>query len=165
MRITDKYVFFYGGIFSQWHKTPIYYKGIWFNCAEQAMMYHKAIMFRDIVTARAILLADSPKEQKALGRKVTPFDPKEWNAICRGLVTDINLQKFSQNPELRAAMLDTGDRVFVEASPFDKVWGIGLRETAQGIEDNKNWKGKNWLGYCLSDVRLMLKLVDKLSDK
>ena len=156
MRITDKYVFFYGGALSQWHKVPIFYREIMFNCAEQAMMYHKAMLFNDTVTAQKILDTDSPKAQKALGRKVTPFNPKEWSRMSRLIVLEINYAKFSQHEDLKELLLSTGYKILVEASPFDKVWGIGRREGTEGIEDQKNWNGKNWLGYCLSDVKHML---------
>ena len=162
MRITDKYVFFYGGIFSQWHKVPIQYKGVWFNCAEQAMMYHKALMFGDLGRAEKIMLTDSPKEQKALGRKVFPFVPEEWNEKSSELIIDINYAKFTQHPELTEQMRSMGNRIFVEASPYDKIWGIGMRETDAGVEDSKNWKGQNKLGYCLTYVSQEIKPLIKL---
>ena len=153
MRITDKFVFFYGGEFSQWYKNPIIFEGVSYNCAEQAMMASKARMMCDEDTLKLIMSAVTPKEQKALGRKVKNFDATLWNAGCQNIVFKINFAKFSQSEFLKAKMLSMGDRIFVEASPYDRIWGIGMSENDYGVEDIHSWNGRNWLGYALSAVR------------
>ena len=152
MRITDKYVFFYGGEFSQWHKCAFTYKGLTYNCAEQAMMHQKALLFGDVSVARMIMSATSPKEQKALGREVQNFDQTKWSKESDKIVTEINYCKFSQNPALKKLMLSVGEKTFVEASPRDRIWGIGMGENSYGVEDPYNWNGKNKLGQCLTEV-------------
>jgi len=67
------------------------------------------------------------------------------------------IRKFSQNPRLQAQLLATDDDILVEASPYDKIWGVGLRETDPRINDPSQW-GKNFLGKCLGRVRDALRV-------
>ena len=70
---------------------------------------------------RALILAEKdPKEQKRLGRRVSPWDEEKWLESREDIVYRGNLAKFEQNGELRKALLKTGDSVLVEASPLDK---------------------------------------------
>lgn len=149
MKTTDKFVFFYGGFMSQWY--PSQFSG--FNCAEQWMMLMKAIYFGDLESVEKICKTSNPAEQKKLGRKVKNFDPIRWNDVARDIVFAGNLLKFTQNEGLKQMLLDTGDRILVEASPYDKIWGIGLSEDDPNIEDASKWLGTNWLGHVLMEVR------------
>jgi len=159
MLITDRHVFFFGkqDVFSQWHPCLFEMDGINFNCSEQAMMYYKALVFKDEESVKKILLSKNPKDQKALGRKVKNFDKGAWDKEKIKVVTIVNYAKFSQNPILKQKLMETGDRILVEASPYDRIWGIGLGVSADGIDDPKNWKGKNLLGKSLVSVRSMIR--------
>ena len=154
---TDRFVFFWRGWPSQWGRTPFTHAGITYNCCEQYMMAEKARIFGDKETLQTILAAISPKEQKALGREVRGFDEAIWNSVCRGIVYTGNLAKFQQNPELTAKLLDTGDRTIVEASPVDRIWGIGLAADNSDALDPAKWRGTNWLGIALMQVRATLR--------
>lgn len=158
MRETDNYVFFWYGYLSQWHPSQFVVEGTLYNCAEQYMMHQKALFFEDYETALKILKTDHPKEQKALGRQIKNFNPIEWAAYCEPIVFVGNLCKFSQNPDLKKQLLSTGDKLLVEASPYDKIWGVGLEENNELIDDAKNWKGQNLLGKVLTNVRSALLL-------
>ena len=155
MRVTDKYVFFWRDPIAQWHpaamKDPI--SGLSFRCSEQFMMYQKAILFGDQESAVAIMKADHPREHQSIGRTVKGYDQDIWNKHKYEIVCNASMLKFTQHPKLLLLLLDTGDRLFVEASPNDKVWGIGMRETDQGVEDESNWKGENLLGKALTETR------------
>jgi ribA/ribD-fused uncharacterized protein len=153
MKITDKYVFFWDGIYSQWHKAPMTIGKIEYVTCEQYMMHQKALLFGDEETAELILKEKNPKEQKKLGRLVKGFDKSTWEKNCLAIVYEGNLAKFSQNPDLKKEMLSTGNRFFVEASPFDHLWGIGMGEGEEGIEDPSYWMGLNLLGQALTLVR------------
>jgi ribA/ribD-fused uncharacterized protein len=153
MKITDKYIFFWKESFSQWHMKSFSQDGIIFNCAEQYMMYQKAMLFGDKETADKILAAEHPSDQKKLGRLVRNYDQKIWDANKYKIVYNGNMLKFTQNPKLLATLLETENKTLVEASPYDSIWGIGLDENAPGIENEENWKGENLLGYVLTDVR------------
>src|ERR1700677_2136458 len=112
-RVTDDYVFFYRGVFSQWYKRPItmdifHYKDLTFNCAEQAMMASKAIYFKDDDMLHAIMDTLEPWEQKHYGKRVRPFDKEAWESVCRDLVYNINLVKFTTHPDLKEDILRTG---------------------------------------------------------
>lgn len=155
----DKYYFFWSGPFSQWYKSYFVVDGIEFNCAEQYMMFKKAQLFGDIESERKIMLSKDPKEQKKLGRNVLRFIQSVWDNNCREIVYKGNYAKFSQNENLRQILFDTNPKILVEASPYDKIWGIGLDEkTAKNTDFNK-WPGKNLLGKCLMVIRRDLSII------
>ena len=116
-------------------------------------MHQKALLFGDEETAELIMLEKNPKEQKKFGRMVKGFDRSMWDRNSLAIVYEGNLAKFSQNEDLKKEMLGTGSRFFVEASPFDSQWGIGMDENAQGVEDPSYWLGLNLLGQALTLVK------------
>lgn len=147
--------FFFGEAspFSQWHRCSFHDGGRTFNCAEQYMMHGKAMLFGDAAVAAEILAADHPRRHKALGRKVKPFDDARWKAHREAIVLAGNRAKFTQNAELRERLLATGDAVLVEASPFDRIWGIGLAASNPLARDPSKWRGQNLLGKLLVQLR------------
>ena len=120
------------------------------------MMAEKARVFGDAEALEQILETPSPSEQKRIGRRVRGFDEAEWNRVCRGIVYRGNLAKFEQNDRLRAALLETGERVIAEASPHDSIWGIGFHESEPEAHRPELWRGRNWLGAALMQVRATL---------
>lgn len=157
MKITDKYVFFWNGIYSQWHKAPMKIDKVEYNSCEQYMMHQKALLFGDIEIAEQIMRESNPREQKRFGRMIRNFDKSVWDKNCLAIVYEGNLAKFSQNLDLKEQMLETGNRVFVEASPLDHIWGIGLDENAEGIDNPSFWMGLNLLGQALTLVKQELR--------
>ena len=149
----NNYLFFWGGPCSQWTESPFAEFDTTFNCAEQFMMAAKAKVFSDDATYDLIMATNNPKEQKALGRKVQGFDARSWNDIARDYVTLANYNKFTQNHDLLEYLMENRDKHFVEASPYDKIWGIGMGIGDPLIEDPANWKGTNWLGECIDMTR------------
>jgi ribA/ribD-fused uncharacterized protein len=117
------------------------------------MMAHKAMLFGDDKNLTKILSTNDPSKHKALGRKITNFDPDIWNEHKFDIVTQGNRLKFGQNPELLKRLLDTGQKIICEASPYDKIWGIGLRAEQAVKIPNSKWPGSNLLGKALMLVR------------
>lgn len=117
------------------------------------MMAAKARLFNDAEMEKEILKAATPNQAKALGRKVKNFDPKLWDEHKCQIVTQGNLLKFSQNQKFKDFLLSTGDKVLVEASPYDRIWGIGMLETDSRVENPLLWNGENLLGFALMEVR------------
>jgi len=156
--ITNKVVYFWRGRFSQWWRSPIYDEkhGVNFNTAEQGMMYYKAILFGDNEIAAKILESKNPKEQKDLGRQVKGYDEQKWIDNRIRIVSYINYLKFSQNDELCSMLLAFKDWTFVEASPVDKIWGIGLSEDNEDIFDQTKWQGLNLLGQCIKNAQQVI---------
>ena len=153
MKITDKFILFYGSVFSQWAATTFQENGKTFSTAEQYMMYHKAMLMGDTGTANAILDTTHPDEQKALGRKIKPWNQALWDEHKFDIVLQGNLLKFSQVPNAFSELMLYGKgRNFVEASPYDKIWGIGLGENDPDAQDPQKWKGANLLGKVLDEV-------------
>lgn len=118
------------------------------------MMVRKAMLFNDADTAKRILKTESPKDAKRLGRQVKNFEENLWVKHRKSIVLDGNTYKFTQNDSLRNFMLSIPKGTkFAEASPFDKVWGIGLRESDPRSRDMSKWEGLNLLGEVLTEVR------------
>lgn len=158
---TDRFVLFWGGWPSQWAPAHFEVDGVAYNCCEQFMMAEKARVFGDEEALAKILAAPSPREQKALGRKVRNFNEGTWNGVCRGVVYTGNLARFSQDPQLRRLLLATGDKAIVEASPTDRIWGIGLAQDDPDAQRPDRWRGRNWLGIALMQVRDALRRAPK----
>ena len=153
----EKYHLFWTGPFSQWNNSEFVVDGQKYVTAEQYMMHKKALLFNDKNTADKIIKSDSPATQKSLGRKVKGFDEKIWRKHREQIVYDGNYAKFSQNEYLLKELLDTGDKILVEASPVDKIWGIGLAEENKDAYNPVKWRGLNLLGKVLTQVKHDLK--------
>ena len=149
----DHVIFFYGSVFSQWAYGPFVLHGTTYNCAEQYMMACKARLFGDTDALEKIMATDSPSEQKALGRQVRGFKVDVWEKVAKKYVTEANVAKFSQNEEFKKILLSTGERMIVEASPVDRIWGIGLDSSDPAVFDLNRWRGHNWLGLCIMEAR------------
>jgi ribA/ribD-fused uncharacterized protein len=117
------------------------------------MMYRKAEVFGDNEIAAEVLSAKSPGEAKALGRQVRGFDADTWLEFRWDIVVSANVAKFSQNTALREYLLGTRERILVEASPVDSVWGIGMDKAAATHVHPKDWQGENLLGFALMEAR------------
>ncbi|KJK08250.1 MULTISPECIES: NADAR family protein [Pseudomonas] len=142
--------------FSQWFEAHFSEDGVHYPSAEHYMMAGKARLFDDQHSLTQILSADTPLKAKALGRSVSGFDEQVWNAQRQAIVEQANCLKFAQNPALRDFLLSTAGRVLVEASPVDRIWGIGLDAKAPEAADPRQWQGLNLLGYALMRVREQL---------
>lgn len=149
-RETNTHIYFWNSVFSNFYIIEFEYEGHIFSCTEQAFMWEKARYFGDEEIANEILCTTVPIEAKRLGRMVKNFDEKEWSDVCFQIMYDVNLEKWKKMSEL---LLSTGSKILVEASPFDKIWGVGLSEYNDLILDENNWKGLNLLGKVLMRVR------------
>jgi ribA/ribD-fused uncharacterized protein len=134
-----------------------------FNCAEQYMMYCKSIFFNDVYSAQATLETNDPRLQKSIGRSIQGFVEREWVSIRQQVVEEGNLAKFMHDETWKRVLLDTGDRELCEASPYDKIWGIGVEaEAAKKMVPNAVHKwGKNLLGKGLMNVRERIRESEK----
>lgn len=161
MRITDKYVFFYKDWLSNYQKTQFYFPSydcpMWcFKTTEQGFMFFKALTFEDYEIAKEIYNSgDNPDKCRKLGRKVKDYDDKIWNLIRWNLFFNLNYQKYKQDEKLQEKLLDSkfDNKKFVEASPIDKIWGVGLDENNPLIDNEENWLGHNYLGNILTSIR------------
>ncbi|MET8305419.1 NADAR family protein [Micromonospora sp. NPDC005173] len=162
-----KYLFFWGHhpqpdssigpeCLSQWWPAPFIVDGIRYATAEHYMMVGKAHLFGDEAIAAQMLTVPHPGAVKALGRQVRDFDQAIWDRHCFDLVVAANVAKFSQHPDLGQYLSRTSNRVLVEASPVDRVWGIGLAATDPRAHDPAQWRGRNLLGFALMHARAQL---------
>lgn len=118
-------------------------------------MWRKALLFDDAEVANEILEAKNPAQVKKLGRAVRDFTDETWNEHRYRIVLQANWLKFTQNEALKQRLLATGDKILVEASPFDRIWGIG-RSAATAMQYRDSW-GLNLLGKALVEVRSRLR--------
>ncbi|MFI5833478.1 NADAR family protein [Micromonospora sp. NPDC051300] len=144
------------GCLSQWWPAPFTVDGREFATAEHWMMWHKATLFDDHAIAERVLGASHPHRAKALGRQVRGFDEAVWAARRWDVVVAGSVAKFGQHEPLRRFLLGTGDRVLVEASPTDRLWGIGLTADDPRAADPATWLGENLLGFALTEARSRL---------
>ncbi|MFB9357721.1 NADAR family protein [Actinoplanes nipponensis] len=162
-----EYLFFWGhrpprdggigpGCLSQWWPSEFTVDGVRFATAEHYMMWRKALLFGDEEAAARIVVAGHPRQAKMLGRRVRGFDEQVWTERRRAVVTEASVAKFGQRPELRDFLLGTGRRILVEASPTDRIWGIGLAATDERTADPARWPGLNLLGFALMRARAQL---------
>lgn len=163
-----KYLFFWGhtpprdqsvnkACLSQWYNSPFIIKDNHYKTAEHYMMAEKAALFKDKESEAKIIESHSPHEAKKLGRSIKHFNESLWLQHRFDIVVNGNLAKFQQNEDLKKFLLNTNNRVLVEASPPDRIWGIGMAADHRDIENPNRWKGLNLLGFALMEVRDQLK--------
>ena len=160
----NKFLFFWGHqpnkdgsisktCFSQWWLSSFEVDKVIYKTAEHWMMAKKAELFADQEILEKILKADSPAEAKKLGREVRNYVDSVWLESRYEIVKEGNFHKFSQNTALKTFLLNTKERVLVEASPVDPIWGIGMASDHQDILNPEKWQGLNLLGFALMEVR------------
>lgn len=153
-----KFVFFWklhhkNEEFSNWYPKDFVIEGIKYNCVEQYMMAKKAILFGDITVYQQIMNETDPGKCKDLGKLVRNFDSATWDGCKREIVFNANCAKFTQNPDLMEKLKATGDAIMAEASPGDKIWGIGMTADDPNARNPEHWNGQNLLGDILMEIR------------
>ena len=169
-----EYIYFWGhhpkkdgsitkSCFSQWWESSFNIGHVKYLFMEQYMMAEKARLFGDKEIEEKIMSSNNSKEIKELGRKVKDFDEKIWNEIKYSIVINGNYNKFMQNENLKTFLLSTQDKILVEASPYDNVWGIQMSEDDEDINNPELWRGENLLGFALMEVRNEIRRICKNS--
>lgn len=161
-RITESHIFFWGGIFSQWCRCEFQEDGQTFTSAEQYMMYHKAKAFNDFGTMHSVMNTNDPKTQKALGRQIKGYSDEVWAPIRYQTVVQGNYLKFTQDDDLKRMLFGTANKIIVEASPYDKIWGIGLGPHDDRVLNEANWDGQNLLGKAIMEVRDRIRFENRI---
>jgi hypothetical protein len=157
-RITNTHVYFWGSELSNWYGCKFIHDNHEFNNSEQAFMWEKAKFFGDDETAELILNTPDPRTAKELGRQVKNFNRELWLKRGYDAMVIVNLAKYKQNNHLKNILLSTDNKILVEASPVDTIWGIGLHWNDDDCLDESNWNGMNLLGKALMEVREKIKI-------
>ena len=149
-----EYNFFWGGYLSNWFESSFIVDNVYYWCMEQYMMAKKAELFGDFEIQEEIMKSLSQKEIKGLGRQIRNFNDDIWDKNKIKIVFEGNYAKYKSNPKLKSYLINQRNKILVEASPYDNIWGIGLsKNDLPLIENPNNWKGTNLLGFILMDVR------------
>lgn len=138
---------------SQWFPSSFVVEDVTYHTAEHWMMAKKASLFNDMEALSKILETPKPAAAKAFGRTVKNFDNAAWEANAYRFVVEGNIHKFSQHGSLKEFLLKTGNKIIVEASPNDFIWGIGLSQDRKEAMNPNTWRGTNWLGFALMETR------------
>ena len=142
------------GYLSNWYPSPFTVDGKHFVNSEHYFMWKKVMLFEPELE-QLILSTKDPKEMKSIGQKVKNYNNSEWSAVRYEIMKEALFHKFSQNPKLLNNLMWTGNSGIIEASPSDRVWGIGI--TAVEALMDKPWKGQNLLGKALIETRTRFK--------
>ena len=172
----EQYIYFWGmhSPFSNWHPSKFTIDGTEYTCSEQYYMRQKALCFGDKKSASAIMATSSPGVMKRIGICVKGFDQSKWDMVKGGVMAKalyakvcstctlvfyhvlsffILVSQFTQNADLRQDLLGTRGKTLVEASPYDRVWGIGLWKSDPRARQRSTWLGLNLLGELLTKLR------------
>ena len=144
------------GFLSNWYLSSFTLDGIMYSSMEQYMMYQKAMCFQDAAIAKKILATDDVAQIKAFGRLVKDYNDNHWNGVRQIIIYEGLYAKFSQNPNLKNQLLQTGDSLLAECAVRDQIWGIGLSMRDPDRLNRYKWNGQNLLGYALMMVRQKL---------
>jgi ribA/ribD-fused uncharacterized protein len=159
--IRDGFALFWGQWPSNWEHSPFILERIRYSCVEHFMMAEKARLFNDNDTLKAILATDEPREHKKLGRLVKGFTEAKWAEVRYDVVLRGTLEKYRQNKHLLDLLLATENLTFVEASPEDRIWGIGMRRDDPRATHPEQWLGLNLLGKAINEAREILRAESK----
>jgi ribA/ribD-fused uncharacterized protein len=147
---------FWGDWPSNWTSSTMIIDNVKYNCVEQYMMSMKARLFGDREALKLIMNSDNPKEQKRIGRSVVGFETDRWFEIAYEIVLRSTVEKYRQNPKLLILLQSMGDVEFVEASPQDVIWGIGLGPNNPDSSDKSKWRGQNLLGKAITTAKMLI---------
>lgn len=154
--VRRNHAFFWKQWPSNWEASPFVICGDRYCCVEQWMMAEKARLFQDVESLQAIMATTSPAKQKELGRQIQGYDDARWAEVRYDVVLQGTLAKYQQNLELLQLLLDTDDLILVEASPYDRIWGIGMGVKDPELLDQSKW-GLNLLGRAITNSRDLIK--------
>lgn len=152
---TDNFVPFFTKIdtYSNFFPCQFEIAGRKYNSVEQFLFAEKARHQGDEISEARIMNNREARIAKQIGEKIEWEDRKAWKEFAKQKLKEGNMAKYIQNEHLRQQLFDTSPKVFVEASPNDTYWGVGLSKTNKDIQCQEKWKGKNVMGFLLTELR------------
>lgn len=156
-----EYIFFFkedeeNGFLSNWYMSDFNENGFVYHSVEQYIMASKAKLFNDAEYHTAIMKAETPKDCKELGRKVRNFESDIWDENKEKVLLDGLYLKFTQDYYLQYKLMKLADYKFVEASPYDRIYGIGLSADQARNTEPEKWPGENLLGKALKKTAIRI---------
>lgn len=166
---SDGYIFFWkigqpNDIYSNWYPAWFVVEGVRYETSEQYIMAKKALLLGDTRAYNKIMGTADPAEAKKYGREAKDYTGKLglWPQVRFDVAFNANFAKFTQNPDLCYEMMESGNAHFAEASPVDKVWGIGLDADNPLAQQQYEWQGNNLQGLVLDAVRYAMRKHPKI---
>lgn len=162
MKETATHVFFTSSpseFLSPHYNSTFEYSDRIYNTAYQFTYASKALLCKDIASFLQILACRDPATLEELGRKIRAKE-EVWEQNREEMCVLGTYLKFDSNEELRKKLVETGEKILVFGD-LDEIWGIGLKEGDEDIEDGGKWKGQNLMGKCLMRVRQELREEDE----
>lgn len=158
MKITDKYILFFSksDMMSNFYPHEFIHMNKTFKDSETAFMWRKAVYFKDYQIAGEILNSKHPNHAKSLGRKVKGFNDEQWSKVRFDIMKEVVSDKVNQFDDLNEFIKKYKHKKFVEASPYDNIWGVKLNEHNPKILNEENWNGLNLLGEVYDEIKLDL---------
>ena len=156
---SETHIYFYRGAFSNFatcrNGCAIEINGsvISFKTSEHALMALKAVEFGDTVALKRIIEAKYPGDARRIGRHIKGYNNDTWSRVRYDRMKQCLVAKYTQNEYYKNELLKTGDKVLVDASPTDKIWGVGVGIGDRALYSESTWNGQNLLGRCLMEVR------------
>lgn len=127
---------------SNFYEAPVTWEGLTYPSNEAAFQAAKVLTREERLPFTEL----NPNKAKRLGRQVK-LRP-DWEEVKTQVMEEVVRAKFTQNPDLAARLLDTGDVQLVEGNTWgDTCWGVDLR----------TGRGENRLGIILMKVRAELR--------
>ena len=147
----DNIVAFSSGILSNFHKCPLTVNGTSFPTSEHLYQWRACTeAIRDDL-AELVVKAATPRDAKIIANKIN-HDKTNWHNVKFDVMREVLRVKAASSKQFRDALLQTGDKILVEAR-VDDVWGSGLTHTLTMNTDPMKYPGTNKLGVLLGEIR------------
>ena len=157
-KTNDEVLAFFGELnpLSNFYPCKFNLEGETFNSSEQYIQWTKAKYSNDSITMERIMNCEDAADCKEVSRDITNLDRTGWAKSAESLCYHGIKAKYAQNNHLLDTLLNTGDKILVEAS-YDEIWGTGQPLGSRDCLCQTKWKSVGILGKILMRIRNDLK--------
>ena len=133
-KTNDEVLAFFGELnpLSNFYPCKFNLEGETFNSSEQYIQWTKAKYSNDSIAMEQIMNCEDAADCKEVSRDITNLDRTGWAKSAESLCYHGIKAKYAQNNHLLDTLLNTGDKILVEAS-YDEIWGTGTTTGKQRL--------------------------------